>query len=281
LAKLDDSQYKINLEQAQAALHIAQATYKKLPDDVQAAGAAVEKSIAGLDANQASLRSAQIVLDDAQRQLEENQVLFASGAISQEGFKTFESSYKKAQANYEAAVANVASGQASLKAAQITVESLHNSASAVYLAQIEQAQALFNSAKLAEDNTTIYAEYDGTILRIPVSVGENVTAAQTLLTLGNLKSTWVTANIEEKKIDRIKVTQVVDVRIDAYPGKIFSGSVIEVGEASQATFALFSTESSSGSFTKVAQRIPIKIKVDSGEALLKPGMSAVVKIHTR
>ncbi len=281
LVKLDDSQYRINLEQAQAALHVAQANYQKLPDDVQSAGAAVEKSAAGLTAAEASRNSALVALNDARRLLEKNKELFAAGAISQEALDTSVSNFSKAQSNYDAAAANVEAGQAGLKAAQVTVGTLNNSAAAVYLAQIEQTQAAYNSAKLAQDNTSIYAEFNGNVLRIPVSVGENITASQTLLTLSNLKNTWVTANIEEKKIGRVKIGEKVDVNIDAYPGKVFAGEVMEVGTASQSTFSLLSTESTSGSFTKVAQRIPVKIKVDHGDAILKPGMSAVVRIHTK
>lgn len=281
LIKLDDSQYKINLEQAQAALHVAQANYQKLPDDVKSAGAAVEKSAAGLTAAEASLKSAQVALNDAKRQLEKNKKLYASGAISEEALHTYESNLEKAQSNYDAAAANVEASQAGLNAAQITVGSLNNSAAAVYIAQVEQAQAAYNSAKLAEDNTSIYAEFSGNVLRIPVSEGENVAASQTLLTLSDLKNTWITANIEEKKISRVMVGEEVKVNIDAFPGKVFTGKVTEVGTASQSTFSLISTDSTSGSFTKVAQRIPVKIKVDSGDAVLKPGMSAVVKIRTK
>lgn len=281
LVTLDDSQYKINLEQARATLHLAQATYAKLPDDVQSAAASVEKATAGLAASEANLESVRVALSDAKRQLEKNRELFSAGGISQEALAMIESNYSKAKSNYDAAAANVEASRASLKSAQITAGSLSNSLAEVYLAQVEQAQAAYDSAQLAQDHTGIYAEFDGTVLRIPVSVGENVTALQTLLTICDLKNTWITANIEERKIDRIKVGETVDVSIDAYPGKVFTGKVVEVGGVSQSTFSILSVESTSGSYTKVAQRIPIKIKVDSGDVVLKPGMSALAKIHTQ
>lgn len=281
LVKLDDSQYKLNLEQAQAALHIAQANYQKLPDDVQSAVAAADKATAGLSASRASLQAAQVALNDAKRQLNKNQELYDAGAISRETLDTVVSACSKAQSNYDAAAANVDASLAGLKAAQVAQNTLNNSATAVYQAQIEQAQAAYNSAKLAEDNTRIYAELDGNVLRLPVSIGENVSASQTLLTLTNLKHTWITANIEEKKIGRVQTGEKVDVTIDAFPGRTFTGTVIEVGTTAQSTFSLISSETTSGSFTKVAQRIPVKIKVDSGNATLKPGMSASVNIHTK
>ena len=90
---------------------------------------------------------------------------------------------------------------------------------------------------------------------------------------------WVAANIEETYIGKVQVGNSVDVKIDAYPGKKFKGQVIEVGSASASQFALLPTESTSGNFTKVTQRLPIKMKVlDAGENVLKPGMSADISI---
>jgi multidrug resistance efflux pump len=121
---------------------------------------------------------------------------------------------------------------------------------------------------------------DGTVIKIAVQPGENLTAGQAALTVSDLTRTWITANIEEKKISRVKDGQKAEVTIDAYPGKVFRGSVDTVGDASQSTFALIPTESSSGNFTKVTQRLQVKIEVENQGLLLKPGMSAIVKIHT-
>ncbi len=281
LAKLDDSQYKINLQQAQAALDLARANYARLPDDIKSANSTVEKSVSGIAAAEAQYKSAQIQLADAQRQLDHNQSLYASGAISKETLDTIQSNYNKAQAALEAAAATVKTNQQILADAQAKLNSSNNTQAAIYKAQLDQAQAAYNNAKLALDNTTITAVISGTILRIPEVVGENLTAGQTILTISNLNGTWVTANIEEKYYYRIKLGQKVDVSIDAYPGRTFSGIVSETGNATQATFSLISTENASGNYTKVAQRLPVKIKVHDPGKALKPGMSAVVKIHTK
>jgi multidrug resistance efflux pump len=91
----------------------------------------------------------------------------------------------------------------------------------------------------------------------------------------------VVADVEETDYGRLRIGQKVAVRVDAYPGKIFSGQVIELGGATQSTFDLLPVESDTGNFTKITQRVPVKIAVtDKGNYILEPGMSVEVKIHT-
>lgn len=281
IAQLDDSQYQINLQQAQAALDLANATYSKLPDDVKSANAAVDKSQTGISSAVAQYKSAQTSLTDAKRQLDHDKTLFDSGAISKESLDTAQSNYEKAELALEAADANVKANNATLADAQIKVGSLSSTQAAIYKAQIEQAQVTYNNAKLAEDNTVIKADISGTVLRIPEMVGENLTVGQTILTISDLNSAWINANIDEKKAGRIKEGQKVDVRIDSYPGKILLGKVIAIGNSTQSIFNLISTDNSSGNYTKVTQRLPVKIKVQNKGVVLKPGTSAVVTIHTK
>ena len=281
IAKLDDSQYQINLQQAQAALELAEATYAKLPDDVKSANAAVDKAQTAISSAEAQYKTAQMSLADARRQLDHDKALFDSGAIPKETLVTAQSNYDKAELAVEAANANEKSGNATLADAQVKVSSLNNSQAAIYKAQIKQAQVTYNNAKLAEDNTVIKAEISGTVLRIPETTGENLIANQTILTISDLNSAWINANIDEKKAGRIKLGQKVDVRIDSYPGQVFPGKVFEVGNSTQSIFNLISTDNSSGNFTKVTQRLPVKIKVLDKGIVLKPGTSAVVTIHTR
>lgn len=281
LAKLEDSQYRINLEQAEAGLRLAKANYAKLPADVQSAAAVVEKSLASLAAETARYQSAQVTYEDAQRQIEESQALYQAGAISKEAFEMASSNYSRSQSALDVAAANIRACQATLTDSQARLNSLNNSTAPIYLAQIETAASAYNNAKLSLDNTTIKAEFDGTIIRITSSKGENLSAGQTIMTIADLTNLWITANIQEKHISRIVPGQKVEVRIDAYPRRFFSGTVAGIGYATQSTFTLIPTESSSGNFTKVAQRIPVKIKVDNSDLALKPGMSAIVKIHTR
>jgi membrane fusion protein (multidrug efflux system) len=113
-------------------------------------------------------------------------------------------------------------------------------------------------------------------------VGETISPGQIILSIANLQSSWVVANIEETAYNRIRLGQNVDVRIDTYPGKVFSGKVIELGGVTQATGSMFPIEEDEyGNFSKVTQRLSVKIEVTDKDGLvLKPGMSVEVKIHT-
>lgn len=280
LMQLDDSQYKINLQQAKAALDLAQANYDKLPDDIKSANAAVVKAQEGVEYYQALSESSGLALADAKRVFDQNQALYNSGAMSKDAFDTSRIKLETAQVKLESDQANARVAQAALDDSLAKAESTQKTSSNIYLAQIEQAQAAYDNAKLAEDNTVIQAPASGIILRIPVVVGENVSAGQTLLTISDLSNTWITANIDEDKFGRIKVGEKAEVEVDAYPGQSFAGEVTETGNATQSTFSLISTENTSGNFTKVTQRLQVKIRVKEGEYSLKPGMSAVVTIYT-
>jgi membrane fusion protein (multidrug efflux system) len=280
LAVLDNAQYKINLNQAKATLDLSKANYDKLPDDLKATQATVEKSRGSILSSQAQVKSAEVALADAKRNLDQNESLYQNGSISKEALETSRSGYTKAQAALEAMQASVVANQAALQEAQAKMDSLGKTGAAIYLAQLEQAQATYDNAQLAVTNSIIKAPISGTVVRLVLQIGENVAANQTILTISNLDTTWVIANIDEDKTGRVKVGQDVEVRIDSYPGMTFAGKVSELGGATQSTFALIPSENSSGNYTKVTQRFPFKITVDKKGLVLKPGMSAVIKIHT-
>jgi len=280
MAELDNAQLKINLLQAEATLALCQANYDKLPDDLKANQADVDKAGQNVTAALAQLKAAQISAADAQRTLQQNQELHQAGAISEEALTAATSAYSKAQAAVDAANASVQANQAALQNAQAKFSSLDKTGAAIYQAQLEQAHATYETAQLNLDNSVVKAPTSGTVVRVAVQVGENVSAGQTVISLSDLNLTWISANIEENKFDRLRVGQTVSIQVDAYPGADFKGQVVELGGASQSTFALIPTENSSGNYTKVTQRFNCKIAVDKPERVLKPGMSAAVKIHT-
>lgn len=280
LAEIDNAQMKINLEQAQAALTLGQANYDKLPDDLKSAQAGVEKAQQNVAATQAQLKAAEVAAADTQRILAQSEQLYQSGAVSQEALTLTASAYAKAQAAAEGARAAVLANQAALVDSQIKVNSLDKTGAAIYLAQLQQAQAAYETAQLNLANAVIKAPISGTVVRVALQVGENVSAGQTILSISDLSNTWISVNIEEDKYGRLQVGQEVQVQIDAYPGTTFSGKVTELGGATLSTFALIPTENTAGNYTKVTQRFSCKITVDKKGQVLKPGMSALIKIHT-
>lgn len=280
LAELDSVPLRAVFDQARASLDLAQANYDKLPTDVKSMQAAYSKAQEGYAAAAAKAKTTQVSLEDARRNLMQNEDLYQQGAISKEALDASRSKYDTAKANLQMEEANAAAAMASLQDAEARKESMKKTGSSIYIAQLKQAQAVFASARFNYENASIKSPVSGTIVRTVVQAGENLSANQIVLSICDLKSIWITANIDESKISRIKKGQPVDIKIDAYPGQTFKGKVEAIGNATQSSFSLLPTESSSGNFTKVMQRIPVKIAVISPAQLLKPGMSARIKIHT-
>jgi len=125
---------------------------------------------------------------------------------------------------------------------------------------------------------------DGVVDRTIVNVGSYVQAGQWIMLVHDPRNLWVEANIKETAIGRVRVGQKVDIQVDAYPDKHFSGHVIRVGDAATNQFALLPSPNPSGNFTKITQRVPVRIALDdpendSPDNRLKPGLMAEVSIN--
>ncbi|BAF60966.1 hypothetical protein PTH_2785 [Pelotomaculum thermopropionicum SI] len=122
----------------------------------------------------------------------------------------------------------------------------------------------------------------GTVIKKIGNVGEVGVPGQPIVMVADLNSLYITANIEETDLYKVKVGQKVDFTIDSVPGVKFEGKVVSIGEATTSTFSLLPAQNTSGNFTKVVQRIPVKIGIKSyqGRRLL-PGMNAVVRIYVK
>lgn len=262
IAVIEQREFQAQVEQAKANLAKAQSNLAKLeagnrPQEITQA--------------QASVSQAQANLDNARKNYERDEILYQQGAISGQQRDASKTAYEVARAQYTSA-----SEQYSLTAEGPRQEDIQAAK-----AQVQQAQAALQNAEIQLAETTIKAPVSGVVGLKSVENGEVVAAGQQIFNIVNLSDVWIEANIEETYIGRVKVGQLVNFTIDAYPGKTFTGKVMEVGPASGSQFALLPNENSSANFTKVTQRLPIKIKADETDYILKPGMSAVIHITTR
>lgn len=146
--------------------------------------------------------------------------------------------------------------------------------------QILGRQEMDNLPDNNVDQSVIRAPISGIVIKKVGNVGEIEAAGQTLAMLVDPQKLYISANIEETKLGRVKQGQNVDITIDQIEGKNFTGKVKFVGKASNSTFSILPT-STSGTFTKVVQRIPVKIEFDKNNAQLLPGTNAIIKIHIR
>jgi len=132
------------------------------------------------------------------------------------------------------------------------------------------------------DLAVVKSPINGTVIKKIGNVGEIGTPGSPVAMVADLRSLYITANIEEPELYKVKPGQNVDFTIDGIPGVNFSGQVLSVGDATVSTFSLLPSQNTSGSFTKVIQRIPVKISIKSyqGQRLL-PGMNAIVRIYIK
>lgn len=138
------------------------------------------------------------------------------------------------------------------------------------------------SASSNLDLTVIKAPINGTVIRKIAHVGEVASPGVAVAMMVDLKGLFVTANIEEGDLNKLKVGQSVNYTIDTFPGEKFKGKVISVGNAANSVFSLLPQQNTSNSFTKVTQRIPVKISIeDYHNKRLLPGMNAIVKINLK
>jgi membrane fusion protein (multidrug efflux system) len=215
----------------------------------------------------------------------------------------------QAEANLELARKNVALTQVNLRKAQddfnranmqfkgnaITREQFDHARQAAEAAsaqngaakaQVGAARAQLNVVTTQLANTEIYSPFHGVVARRWVLPGDVVQAAQPIFTIYDLQDTWITTYLEETKISSVRIGDPVDISVDAYPGRRFEGRVIEISTAAASEFSLIPPNNASGNFTKVTQRIPIKIAIDSlnkadKTAPLRAGMSVEIKINVR
>jgi membrane fusion protein, multidrug efflux system len=152
-------------------------------------------------------------------------------------------------------------------------------------AQITTAQAQLGVVETQLSNTQINAPFKGVVARRWVLPGDVVQAAQPILTVYDLQDTWVIAYFEETKIQSIKLGDSVEISVDSYPGRRFNGKVIELGTTAASQFSLIPPNNASGNFTKVTQRIPVKIgflgAYQDSSMPLRAGMSVELKINVR
>lgn len=262
IAVFEQQEFEAQVDQAKANLAMAEA---KL-----AATVAGNRPQEIAQAN-ASVLQAKANMENARKNSERDEILYQKGAISVQQRDGSKTAYDVAQAQYSS----------STEQYSLSVEGSRQEDIMVAQAQVQQARAALRNAEIQLADTTVKAPVTGVVALKSIEEGEIVAFGQQLFSISNLSDVWIGANIEETYIGRIKIGQQVEFTIDAYPDKKFTGKVIEVGPASGSQFALLPTENTSANFTKVTQRLPIKIKAEESDYVLKPGMSAVINIITR
>ncbi|MCL5038165.1 MAG: HlyD family secretion protein [Chloroflexi bacterium] len=151
----------------------------------------------------------------------------------------------------------------------------------ILAAKLKEADAKVRYQTLMLAETSVKSPVTGSVARRNINMGEMTTPGSPLFYVLDYERIWVVANIQENNIRYVRPGDSVKVHLDAYPNKIFNGSVEFIGAAASSEFSLFPSDNPSGNFIKVTHRIPVRIKVDDSDHLLKPGMNAVVDISKK
>jgi membrane fusion protein, multidrug efflux system len=317
LAELDAEPAKARLAQAEAMVEAAKSAADSADSDARVAEINVRgnksvaeaalqgaSSLAGASRQQiaegeAQVAAAQATRDKASGDLERAKRLLATGAIA-------ESQIEQAQALFsttDAALAQARAHLASLKASTSTAVSRVQEANAKLTqssdvdalidqararartahAQVRTAEAARDLAALDLTYTKIVAPQRGTASKKTIAVGQMVAPGQTIVQLVTAQAAWVTGNFKETQLGGMRVGQPTEVEIDAYPGVKLHGEIESFSGATGARFSLLPPDNATGNFTKVVQRVPVRIHLHDlpAEVLLRPGMSAELSVNTR
>jgi len=219
----------------------------------------------------------------AQREHERFRSLYERKVASRRQLDQAENAEQQIQRQHRMAVAELAAAKSKLEKAEAERSRLDVIDSELVKLQHRKAelQAKLDHQKLDFADRTIKSPIDGVVDKTFVRVGEYVTPGQRLALVHDPSKIWIEANIKETEIRNLKPGQVVEVSVDAYPGREFRGRVLTVGHAATSQFALLPTPNPSGNFTKITQRLPVRIVIDQQAGLLRPGMMVEINIDIR
>ena len=267
LVRLDDADAKANLAQAEAELAALEA-------GVTNVDARAEQEQAMIASRAAAVAQAEAQADLARQQVDRYGRLAERGWVSQQRIETERATARTAQAS-------VAEARAALVAEQRAAGVL-GSTRDQSVASVQQARAAVEKARIALERTVIRAPVAGVVGARGVRVGQYVRPGGTILSIVPLGDTYVVANFKETQVDRLRIGQTVEISADAFPGRHLTGRIDSFAPATGSEFALIPVENATGNFTKITQRVPVRIRVErDGSEALRPGLSVEVKVDLK
>lgn len=319
IAEIDPRDYQVALEQAEAQLANAKASFLQANANVPITGVQTRTSVAtsgqdvatgeaGVAQANKQVAAAQARVDQAKANALKAQLdvdrytpLVAKDVISKQQFDQAVASAAATNGALLEAQQNVIAQQAAVRQAQARLDSSRADARQAQTngpklvqvqqaranaanADIQQQQAKVDQARLNLSYCRIVAPITGIINRKTVDVGGNVSVGQNLLTIVPLTNLWITANFKETQLEHMQVGQKVDIKVDALGGRDYHGKVEQIGGATGSRLSLFPPENATGNYVKVVQRIPVRINLEQGEnkdQLLRPGYSVDPEVHVK
>lgn len=268
IARIDDRPFRQKLAQAEAGLAGAHAALEVARQNEQSARASDRAAAA-------TVETARVALATAEANTARTEELSSRGVASDTAREQSALALQQASAQLAQAEVQQEVQRESIKSAQAQILSAE--------AQIDNANATVELARIDVANTEIHAPADGRLGQVSARVGQYVAAGTTLVSHVGA-DVWVIANFMETSLHGLRPGQPVEIAVDAMDGRVFLGRVESFSPATASEFSLLAGSNATGNFTKIAQRLPVRITIDPGQEMahyLSPGLSVVVHVDTR
>jgi len=269
IATIDDGDYRLAVDAAREKVSTQQATVDRFAPQIAAQQASIEQT-------KAQIVSAQAAATKTQLEYDRQQALAARQYASQQALE-------QAVANRDQAIAAVQSAQSAIDAAQANLDVLKAQQKEA-VRTLDELKTALAKAERDFSFTVIRAPVDGVFANRAVETGDFVQTGQRIGTLVPLAEVYVDANFKETQLARLRPGQLVSISVDALPEHAIDATVGSLSPASGAVFSLLPPDNATGNFTKIVQRLPVRIDVPAAVAaqgLLRPGMSVVVSVNTK
>ena len=268
ILKIDDGDYRIAVDAARTRIATQQATIDRIGRQVTAQESASAQALANLASAEAGLKRANLDYDRQQ-------------TLSNKGFATH-ATFEQSEAGRDQGLAGVKAAQAAYDAARDNVE-VTKAQQAEARAQLAELQTQLAKAERDLDFTQVRAPVDGTFSNRLVHTGDFIQAGQRLGNVVPLNDVFIDANFKETQLKRIRPGQAVTISVDAYGHRKFAGVVDSISPAAGSVFTLLPPDNATGNFTKIVQRLPVRVRVPKDVAkqnLLRAGMSVYATVNT-
>jgi membrane fusion protein (multidrug efflux system) len=295
LVELEDDDYQAQLAQASAAVEAAKAAIENNRKQRELQDSRIEKAIAGIDQAKAQIVAAQaginavhadVVRTRAERTRQE--ALLATQATTQQHVEGAVADEERLAAQAASREADLEQARTALRSNEIGVEAERRTKAVLQsqeqqlFADLHAKEAALTVAQVNLGYTKIHAPGNGTIGERRVRPGQLVSPGTQVLTFV-AETRWIQANYRETQLTHMKVGDPAEIRVDEYPGQIVRGKVLEIAPASGSQFALLPPDNATGNFTKIVQRVPVKIALDPEQPIalrLRPGLSVTARVRT-
>jgi len=295
IAELEAEDYRAQVAQGKAAIEAAKAAIENNRRQRDLQDTKIERALAGIDQTKAQIVAAQAGIEAVQADVVRTRAERARQEALLQTHSATQQKVEQAVADEQRFGAQLASRQADLEQAKTMLRSSEDAAEAErrtrkvlesqegqLIADLHAKEAALTVAQVNLGYTRIEAPGNGTVGERQVRPGQLVSPGTQVISFVPLAK-WVQANYRETQLTNVKVGDAAELRIDQYPGKVFTGKVLEIAPASGSQFALLPPDNATGNFTKVVQRVPVKIAFDDPglAANLRPGLSVIATVRTR